>query len=86
MEREKKKISGRETPRERERERGAALHFSAGEAVAELKERIHHHPIVERKRLDEKEKKNLAWLAHLSTSSPPSKTFGWAGPLFFLFS
>ena len=59
-------------------ERGAALHFSAGEAVAELKERIHHHPIVEEEEEDERRrrKKNLAF-AHLSTSSPPSKTFDW---------
>ena len=59
-------------------ERGAALHFSAGEAVAELKERIHHHPIVEEEEEDERRrrKKKLAF-AHLSTSSPPSKTFDW---------
>ena len=38
-------------------ERGAALHFSAGEAVAELKERIHHHPIVEEEEEDERRRK-----------------------------
>ena len=60
-------------------ERGAALHFSAGEAVAELKERIHHHPIVEEEEEEDerrRRKKNLAF-AHLSASSPPSKTFDW---------